>query len=129
MSDPTQYTDDFRREVVRRADSGAISVNQLADELGLSTSTIYRWRRQVAAEPLQADAAPPAAVEAEQPPKGKPGKKGKMSKKDSKDDKPKKDKDKKKDGKKKDGKKKDGKKKKSKKDGDGKKGKKDKKKK
>jgi transposase-like protein len=113
MSEPTQYTDEFRREVVRRADSGAISVNQLADELGLSTSTIYRWRRQLS------DAALPAV---EQPPKGKKGKKGKMSKKDSKDGKPKKNKDKKKDRKGKD-------KKKSKKDGGSKKGKKDKKKK
>lgn len=52
-SEPRQYTKDFKREVVSRANSGGTTVSQLAQELGLSTSTIYRWRRQFADEPAQ----------------------------------------------------------------------------
>jgi hypothetical protein len=52
-SEPRPYTDDFKREVVSRANSSGTTVSQLAQELGLSTSTIYRWRRQFADEPAQ----------------------------------------------------------------------------
>lgn len=107
MSETQSYTDEFRREVVRRANSGAISVSDLARELDISASTIYRWRRTLAAdEPMPAPSEPAAEVSpaAEKAPKAK--------KKDGKKKKDKKEKKGKKDGKGKQDKKKKGKKKK-----------------
>ena len=102
MTDTQQYTDEFKREVVQRANSGAISVNDLARELDISASTIYRWRRT-----LTVEAAPPPALEepaaddvqveakAKKEKKSKMGKKEKKGKKGKKDGKGKKDKKKK----------------------------------
>jgi len=101
MSDTQSYTDEFKREVVQRANSGAISVNDLARELDISASTIYRWRRTMTDE----EAPPPAPEEpadsdVQAAVASKKEKKSKMSKKDKKGDK----KDRKKDKKRKKGK-------------------------
>lgn len=42
---PRQYSPQFRERVLGLLDSGRL-VSQLADELGISEATIYRWHRQ-----------------------------------------------------------------------------------
>lgn len=101
MSDTQQYTDAFKREVVQRASSGAISVSDLARELNISASTIYRWRRTLADEPapppVPEEPAAEASPQAEKAPKArKKGGKKKKGKKGTKAGKGKKDKKKKK---------------------------------
>ncbi|MBO6506870.1 MAG: transposase [Kordiimonadaceae bacterium] len=48
MSDKKQktYTDQFRREAVRRADQPGITARQVADDLGIHVNLIYNWRSQ-----------------------------------------------------------------------------------
>ena len=41
-----QYTEDFRREAVRRADLPGASAVEVARELGTHPGQIYNWRRQ-----------------------------------------------------------------------------------
>lgn len=41
-----QYTDQFRREAVRRADEPGVSATQIAKDLGISVNQIYNWRSQ-----------------------------------------------------------------------------------
>lgn len=40
------YTEDFRREAVRRADDPNTSATEVARELGIHPGQIYNWRRQ-----------------------------------------------------------------------------------
>lgn len=48
MSDKKQktYTDQFRREAVRRADAAGMTATQVAKELGITANQIYNWRSQ-----------------------------------------------------------------------------------
>ena len=48
MSDKKQpqYTDQFRREAVRRADEPGVTAAQVARELGINVGSIYNWRAQ-----------------------------------------------------------------------------------
>jgi transposase len=40
------YTEEFRREAVRRADQKGNTNASVAEELGISAQQIYNWRRQ-----------------------------------------------------------------------------------
>ncbi|MFP6789946.1 MAG: transposase [Thalassolituus sp.] len=40
------YTEDFRREAVRRSDLPGVSAVEVARELGIHPGQIYNWRRQ-----------------------------------------------------------------------------------
>ena len=40
------YTEDFRREAVRRSDDPNTSAADVAKELGIHPGQIYNWRRQ-----------------------------------------------------------------------------------
>ena len=40
------YTEDFRREAVRRSDDPNTSAAEVAKELGIHPDQIYNWRRQ-----------------------------------------------------------------------------------
>ncbi|XOV90550.1 MAG: transposase [Pseudomonadota bacterium] len=40
------YTDQFRREAVRRADEPGVNATQVAKDLGVSVNQIYNWRSQ-----------------------------------------------------------------------------------
>lgn len=40
------YTDQFRREAVRRTDEPGAKASQVAKELGISVNQIYSWRSQ-----------------------------------------------------------------------------------
>ena len=40
------YTEDFRREAVRRSDDPNMSATEVAKELGIHPGQIYNWRRQ-----------------------------------------------------------------------------------
>jgi len=40
------YTEDFRREAVRRADAPDTNAAEVARELGIHPGQIYNWRRQ-----------------------------------------------------------------------------------
>lgn len=40
------YTEDFRREAVRRSDDPNIRATEVAKELGIHPGQIYNWRRQ-----------------------------------------------------------------------------------
>lgn len=43
-----QYTREFKQEAVRLIESSGKSVLELARELGVNESALYRWRRQYA---------------------------------------------------------------------------------
>ncbi|WP_211665106.1 transposase [Leucothrix arctica] len=40
------YTEEFRREAVKRPEKEGVSTATVASELGVSTQQIYNWRRQ-----------------------------------------------------------------------------------
>ena len=40
------YTEDFRREAIRRSELEGSSAKKVADELGISAQQIYNWKRQ-----------------------------------------------------------------------------------
>ena len=40
------YTEEFRREAVKRSEKEGISIATVAKELGVSPQQIYNWRRQ-----------------------------------------------------------------------------------
>jgi transposase len=40
------YTEDFRREAIRRSELEGNSAKQVAEELGISPQQIYNWKRQ-----------------------------------------------------------------------------------
>jgi len=58
---PFTYSDDFRREAVRLAESGTKPLAQLARELGVHLETRRGWRRKARAE-RNGDAAPKSTV-------------------------------------------------------------------
>jgi transposase-like protein len=43
---PRAYSEEFRREAVRLADSGTKPLAQIARELGIHLETLRSWRRQ-----------------------------------------------------------------------------------
>jgi len=53
------YSDEFKREAVRRLKTERIAVTQLARELGITPTTLYEWQRRldgdVAADGVQAE--------------------------------------------------------------------------
>ena len=62
---PKAFTEEFRREAVRLANSGTMALTQVARELGIHVETLRGWRRRA-----KADAATPgtptiASLEAE----------------------------------------------------------------
>ena len=63
---PRAYTDEFRREAVRLAESGTAPLVQIARDLGITVHTLRSWRRQAALrnDTEAAGAAPPATVPA-----------------------------------------------------------------
>ncbi len=56
---PRSYSDEFKRQAVRRLKSERIAVTQLARELGITPTTLYEWQRrlddEVADRPIEAD--------------------------------------------------------------------------
>jgi transposase len=40
------YTEEFRREAVKRAEKEGVTTAQVAKDLGISAQQIYNWRRQ-----------------------------------------------------------------------------------
>lgn len=40
------YTEEFRREAVKRAEKDGVTTAQVAQDLGVSAQQIYNWRRQ-----------------------------------------------------------------------------------
>lgn len=40
------YSEEFRREAVRRSEQEGSSAKQVAEELGISSQQIYNWKRQ-----------------------------------------------------------------------------------
>lgn len=40
------YTEEFRREAVKRSEKEGVSTASVAEELGVSAQQIYNWRRQ-----------------------------------------------------------------------------------
>jgi transposase len=64
---PTAFTDEFRREAVRLADTGAVPIPQLARELGVHVETLRNWRRRARGDTAVPGAAlvTGAALEAE----------------------------------------------------------------
>ena len=62
---PKAFTEEFRREAVRLAESGAVSIAQVARDLGIHIETLRAWRRRAKAE-TEAPATPTiASLEAE----------------------------------------------------------------
>ena len=41
-----EFTDDFRREAVRRTKTSGRTIKQIADDLGIGLSTLTRWKRR-----------------------------------------------------------------------------------
>ena len=48
------YTREFKVEAVRLLEESELSAQQIADDLGISTSSLHRWRRELRADPEQA---------------------------------------------------------------------------
>ncbi len=48
------YTREFKVEAVRLLDESELGAQQIADDLGISTSSLHRWRRELRADPEQA---------------------------------------------------------------------------
>ena len=44
---PRAYSDEFKRQAVRRLKSERIAVTQLARELGVTATTLYEWQRRI----------------------------------------------------------------------------------
>jgi transposase len=49
--EPRFYSREFKLEAVRLSETSGQSMAQIARELGLPTGVLYRWRRQLRAEP------------------------------------------------------------------------------
>ena len=47
---PRQYSDEFKRQAVYRLVHERIPVTQLARELGVTTTTLYDWKRRLSDE-------------------------------------------------------------------------------
>jgi len=48
------YTREFKREAVQLSVDSDKSIEQLANDLGISSSSLNRWRRELATDPEQA---------------------------------------------------------------------------
>ena len=48
------YTREFKVEAVRLLEESELSAQQIADDLDISKSSLYRWRRELQADPKQA---------------------------------------------------------------------------
>ena len=59
------YTEEFKREVLEMAASNEISVAQLARDLGIAPSLIYKWRERYRVDGESGDLKPNAEREAE----------------------------------------------------------------
>ena len=46
MNERKVYTAEFKREAVRLSEQGEVSVAQIAQELGVSDYSLYKWRKQ-----------------------------------------------------------------------------------
>ena len=46
MTSRRTYTAEFKREAVRLSQQPGVSVVQIAEELGVSDHSLYRWRKQ-----------------------------------------------------------------------------------
>lgn len=40
------YTEEFRKEAVRRSEKEGVTAKQVAEELGITVQQIYNWKRQ-----------------------------------------------------------------------------------
>ena len=47
MTDRRQYTAEFKREAVQLSESSGQSIRQVAQELGVPTKLLYRWRSEL----------------------------------------------------------------------------------
>ena len=47
MTDRRQYTAEFKREAVQLSESSGKSIRQVAQELGVPTKLLYRWRSEL----------------------------------------------------------------------------------
>ena len=47
MTDRRRYTAEFKREAVQLSESSGKSIRQVAQELGLTTKLLYRWRSEL----------------------------------------------------------------------------------
>lgn len=59
------YTEEFKREVLEMAASKEISVAQLARDLGIAPSLIYKWRERYRVDGESGDLKPSVEREAE----------------------------------------------------------------
>ena len=46
MNERKAYTAEFKREAVRLSEQAGVSVAQIAQELGVSDYSLYKWRKQ-----------------------------------------------------------------------------------
>lgn len=46
MNERKVYTAEFKREAVRLSEQAGVSVAQIAQELGVSDYSLYKWRKQ-----------------------------------------------------------------------------------
>lgn len=65
MKKNKRYTEEFKREVLEMAASKEISVAQLARDLGIAPSLIYKWRERYRVDGGSGDLKPSAEREAE----------------------------------------------------------------
>lgn len=65
MKKNKRYTEEFKREVLEMAASKEISVAQLARDLGIAPSLIYKWRERYRVDGESGDLKPSAEREAE----------------------------------------------------------------
>ncbi len=49
MNERKVYTAEFKREAVRLSEQAGVSVAQIAQELGVSDYSLYKWRKQARA--------------------------------------------------------------------------------
>ena len=47
MTDRRRYTAEFKREAVQLSETSGKSIRQVAQELGLTTKLLYRWRSEL----------------------------------------------------------------------------------
>ena len=50
MKERRVYTAEFKREAVRLSEQAGVSVAQVAQELGVSDYSLYKWRKQARAD-------------------------------------------------------------------------------
>lgn len=65
MKKNRSYTEEFKREVLEMAASGEISVAQLARDLGIAPSLIYKWRERYRVDESSGELKPSAERETE----------------------------------------------------------------